>query len=75
MVQLSSKNECESGSKLVEEAKENIADIMLHKKHYMAGMLTYLEKEAPELYIQVADEHLLDLVKAVPMIVTLLMAS
>jgi hypothetical protein len=74
MVQLSS-NECESRSKLVEEAKENIAD-MLHKEHYsMAGMLTYLAKEAPEIYVQVAGNNRLDLVKAVPTIVTLSMAS
>ena len=41
----------------------------------MAGILLYLEKEAPELYIQVADNDWLHLAKAAPMMVTLSMAS
>jgi hypothetical protein len=60
---------------LVEAKKSRWIESMLHKKHYMAGMLTYLAKEVPELYVQVANNNRLDLVKAVPTIVTLSMAS
>jgi hypothetical protein len=48
---------------------------MLHKKHCVAGMPTYLAKEALELCVQVANNNRLDLAKAVPTIMTLSMAS
>jgi hypothetical protein len=60
---------------LVEAKKSRWIESMLHKKHCVAGMLTYLAKEAPELYVQVANNNRLDLAKAVPTIVTPSMAS
>ena len=60
---------------LVKAKKSRWIESMLHKKRCMEGMLTCLAKEAPELCIQVADNNQLDLVKAVPTIVTLSMAS
>jgi hypothetical protein len=60
---------------VVEAKKSKWIESMLHKKHYMAGMLTYLAKVAPDIYVQIADDNRLDLVKAVPTIVTLSMAS
>jgi hypothetical protein len=60
---------------LVESKKSRWIESMLHKKHYMAGILTYLAKVALDIYVQVADNNRLDLVKAVPRIMTLSMAS
>ena len=61
---------------LVEAKKNRWIESILHREHYMEGMLTYdLAKEDPALYILVADNNRLDLVKVVPAILTLSMAS